>query len=501
ALGLFDGVHLGHRRVISSAVGVAGLRCAVFTFGRAASALKKGAVSLASPARTERLLSLLGADEWLQADFDAYRELSPVDFVDRVLVGQLGAKRVCCGFNFHFGKNGAGDAPLLRTLCDERGIELVIADELGDDDGRISSDRIRRLIERGEMRDASRLLGHPFVIDTPVSHGQALGRTLGTPTANQVLPEHFVRPRFGVYASTVVIDGVTYYGISNIGLRPTVGADTPLCETWIDGFDGDLYDRRLEVVLTDFLRDEMKFDSLDALRSQIIADRDTARAMREERGIKAILFDFDDTLQDRPAALRQYADVFVDTYRPDLQGEEREAAIATLMTMNNGGYVHYPDYFTDMPKALGVTNAPESAVLFAEYQRLFPSFVTLFDDAASTLSALRDKGYRLGVVTNGPAVQQHRKMDFSGLRPLLDAVLVSMDEGVHKPNPELFRRAAARLGLSPSQCVFVGDHPVNDIEGAIGAGMRAVFIDTRSPSCAFDDVPVIRSLSELLTLF
>ena len=92
-------------------------------------------------------------------------------------------------------------------------------------------------------------------------------------------------------------------------------------------------------------------------------------------------------------------------------------------------------------------------------------------------------------------------MDFSGLRPLLDAVLVSMDEGVHKPNPELFRRAAARLGLSPSQCVFVGDHPVNDIEGAIGAGMRAVFIDTRSPSCAFDDVPVIRSLSELLTLF
>lgn len=500
ALGLFDGVHLGHRRVISSAVGHDGLKAAVFSFDDTAYTLKKDAYHLCGDAQRERLLSLLGVDEWLKADFEQYRELSPEAFVKDVLVAQLHASVVCCGFNFHFGKYGAGDVDLLRTLCDKHSITLLVAEELTDGDNTVSSDRIRRLIEQGEIEEATRLLGHPFELDLPVSRGQQLGRTIGSPTVNQILHCRLVTPRFGVYTSTVVIDGVTHYGVTNIGVRPTVGSVVPLAETWIEDFDGDLYDRQLRVTLTHFLREERRFDSVDALKEQITRDRETARAMRQEDSIKAVLFDFDDTLQDRVKAFGKYADYFLSRYLPQLDDDSRHEKRAELIAMNNGGYVDYPTFFTDMPKAMGVVDPLPYDVLFDEYQRVFPTFVHLFDDTVDTLKALREKGYRIGVITNGPAVQQHRKLDMAGIRPFLDTALVSMEEGVHKPNVELFCRAAARLGLSPKQCVFVGDHPVNDIDGAVGSGMKAIFIDTRSPSCSHPDVPVIHKPSDIWTV-
>ncbi len=498
ALGLFDGVHLGHRRVLMNTLGAEGLVSAVLSFGDGAAALKTDAVKLCSEAYTAALLESIGIEEWFQADFDAVRDLSPEAFVERVLVAQLGAKRVCCGFNFRFGKGGKGDAALLKTLCEAHGIELVVADELCDEGGTVSSDRIRRLIEAGEVQEASRILGHPFVIDTPVSHGQALGRTLGSPTANQILPDGFVLPRFGVYMSTAVIDGKTYYGVTNIGMRPTVGAPSPLAETWFDGFDGDLYDRPLEVVLTRFLREEMRFASVEELKTQILADRDHARALRADGRIHAVLFDFDDTLQNRPAAFRRFGEYFLRKYMPHLAGAAFEAAFDTMKALNNSGYVDYLQYFTEMPKAVGIAHPLPANVLFREYQRVFPTFVQLFDGSEETLCALREKGYRPGIVTNGPCVQQHRKLDVSGLRPLLDTVLVSSHEGVAKPDAELFRRAAARLGLSPAQCVFVGDHPVNDIGGAVDAGMKSIFLDTRLPSCDREDVPLCHTPRDIL---
>ncbi len=496
ALGLFDGVHLGHRRVIMQAVGLEGLTAAVFTFDRAAAKLKTDAHALCSERRTKQLFEQLGVDEWLCADFEAYRDLSPEAFVAEVLVGQLGARHVVCGFNFRFGKHGAGDTAALTALCERYGVKTTVVEEVADKHGTISSARIRRLIENGDVEEASRLLGHAVMIDSEVVHGQALGRTLRFPTANQLLAPDAVRPRFGVYASTVVIDGVTHYGVTNVGMRPTVGADAPLAETWIEDFDGDVYGQSLQVVLTHFLREEMRFDSVESLKAQIERDRASARAMREEDGIKAVLFDFDDTLQHRETALRRYAAFFMNKYLPDADPEERAAATAHLVTKNNGGYVHYPTFFEELPRELGVKNPPSSAELFAEYQRIFPNFAHLFDDAADTLKALRDKGYRLGVVTNGPTVQQHRKLDVAGIRPLVDTVLVSAEEGVHKPAPELFRRAAARLGLSPAQCVFVGDHPVNDIEGALQSGMNAVMITTRCDKSEHG-VPTIGTLSQL----
>lgn len=497
ALGLFDGVHLGHRRVLSSTLGSEGLVSCVLSFGEGAASLKTDAVKLCSDEHTAALFEAIGIEEWFQADFAAYRDLSPQGFVEQVLVCQLGAKRVCCGFNFRFGKGGAGDAALLQTLCEAHGIETVIAQALVDGEAPVSSDRIRRLIEAGDVPTASRLLGHPFVIDSPVSHGQALGRVLGSPTANQILPERFVRPRFGVYMSTAVIDGKTYYGVTNIGMRPTVGADAPLAETWFDGFSGNLYDCPLQVVLTRFLREEKRFASVEELKAQILADREQARLLRADGKIRAVLFDFDDTLQNRPAAFRRFGEYFLFKYLPQLSDVERERAYETMKALNNSGYVDYIRYFTEMPKAVGIVDPPPAEVLFREYQRVFPNFVQLFDGAKETLQALRERGYHVGIVTNGPCVQQHRKLDVSGLRPLLSTVLVSSQEEVAKPDAEIFHRAAARLGLSPQQCVFVGDHPVNDIDGAVNAGMKAIFLDTRCPACAQEQVPLCHTVKEI----
>ncbi len=498
ALGLFDGVHLGHRRVICEAVGSEGLTASVFSFGRAAAALKPHADALCSKAQKQAYLELLGVNEWLRADFDSYRHLSPEAFVEEVLVRQLNAKKVCCGKQFRFGHRGTGDVTLLQTLCAAHGIAVVAVDELRDADGVISSDRIRRLIERGDMETASALLGHPFSLELPIVHGHQLGRTIGSPTANQVLPPHFVLPRAGVYASTLLIDGKTYYGVSNVGVHPTVGAEVPTCETWIEDFSGDIYGRTIPVTLTHFIRDEQHFPSLDALKAQIQADRDTARALREGTALRAVFLDFDDTLQDRPVAFRRYARFFLSKYRPTLSAEEQIPLVEQMLTLNRGGYVDYHTFFTDMPHAVGVTDPPPSEVLFAEYQRMFPTFVELFPDARDTLLALKARGLKVGILTNGPAIQQHRKVDLSGLRPLTDLVMVSGEEGVHKPDAELFRRAAARLGLSPSQCLMVGDHPVNDIDGARSAGMRAVFIDTTHPSPDTDIVPTVHRVSEII---
>ncbi|MBQ9414907.1 MAG: hypothetical protein IJU16_07270, partial [Clostridia bacterium] len=130
ALGLFDGVHLGHRRVMMNAVGVDGLTASVFSFGREAAALKPDAKALCTASRMAHVLETIGIDEWIEADFAAFRDQTSEEFVEKTLDRQLGARRVCCGFNFRFGKGGAGDVDTLRRLCAERGIEVLVADEV-----------------------------------------------------------------------------------------------------------------------------------------------------------------------------------------------------------------------------------------------------------------------------------------------------------------------------------------------------------------------------------
>lgn len=504
ALGQFDGVHIGHRAVISRAVGMEGTTSALFTFADSANLPKKNALDLLSAAGKEQLLESLGVEELFEADFASLRDLSPADFVRVILHETLHAVRVCCGFNYHFGKGGAGDAAQLRELCAPYGIEVIAVDAVQIDGAPVSASRIRRLIENGQVQEASRLLGHPFTIDFTVVGGQHVGRLLGTPTINQPLPAHFVRPRFGVYASSVEVNGKVTHGVTNIGLRPTVGADAPLAETWIPQFSGDLYGQNVPVSLVRFLRDEMRFPSLEELQKQIIRDEKVARRAvcgDADEGVRAILFDFDDTLQNRAVAFRKYEDFFFQKYFPQLSLQEKEARADFMLRANNGGYVVYLDYFALLRETWGWTDGPSAEELYREFQFRFPEYSTLFPDTVEVLTALRQRGYLLGILTNGPRVQQNRKLDVSGLRPLVDIAVVSGDEGVHKPDPEIFRRVAARLGVACESCVYVGDHPVNDIQGAAAAHMRPIYMDAFGKGAPPENVTEIRCLSELLDIF
>ena len=252
-----------------------------------------------------------------------------------------------------------------------------------------------------------------------------------------------------------------------------------------------------------FIRPETRFASVEALQKQILRDEKEARKMvfgEGEQGIRAVLFDFDDTLQDRSAAFLKYCDFFFDKYFPDLDTQLRAARRQEMLERNNGGYVNYIDYFLSLFEDWGWAGAPPVGDIYREFQFRFREYSTLFPDTLTVLGELRRRGYLLGIITNGPSLLQNRKLDVTGLRPYMDIAVVSGDEWIHKPDPEIFRRAAARLGVACQSCVYVGDHPVNDIQGSRSAGMRPVFINAFGRDDHPEGVAEIHSLTELLEL-
>lgn len=281
ALGFFDGLHAGHAAVIGRAVAAAGeggLLAAVFTFSMADAAQTKTADGvLATEAEKFSALERCGIELVLSPPFSEFRDMQPQVFVDEVLAGKLNAAVVCCGFDFRFGKRAGAGVKELGELCAARGIALHVIDPVGDGQGKISSTRIRALLAQGDAQAAEQLLGRPFGYALPVVHGKKLGRDLGRPTINQRLPENFVPVRRGVYASLTTVDNVRRPSVTNIGIRPTVDSGAAVnSETHILDFSGDLYGTSPRVELLAFLRDEIKFDTLEALQAQIRADADAA---------------------------------------------------------------------------------------------------------------------------------------------------------------------------------------------------------------------------------
>ena len=272
ALGRFDGLHRAHQAVIQRAVQdrAAGLVPSVITFVPEPG---KGAALLETEEQRLAELERMGVERVFAASLEQVRDMTPQAFVEQLLKRVCRARRVYCGFNFRFGKERAGDAQTLVRLCAAQGMEAFVLPEMQEGGRTISSTRIRILLQDGEVERANALLGCPFSFRLPVVHGRKLGRTIGIPTMNQRLPEGFVQPRFGVYVSLVELDGARYYGVTNVGVKPTVGSDGVVSETWIPGFSGNLYDRTVTVSLLHFLRPERKFSGLDALREQIGQDR------------------------------------------------------------------------------------------------------------------------------------------------------------------------------------------------------------------------------------
>ncbi|MBR6676018.1 MAG: bifunctional riboflavin kinase/FAD synthetase [Clostridia bacterium] len=276
ALGNFDGVHRGHQCLFETAREMcgpdAGTACCVWTFDSLAKA-EDGAACLTDMNAKLALFSEYGLDYAVFESFDEIRHLSCADFVSRILSEGHKAGGVVCGFNFRFGNGGEGDADLLCALCDEKGISHRVVPPVAVGDIVVSSTKIRELIQGGDMEGAYELLGHPYSISFPVVHGNEIGRKMGIPTINQSFAEGHCIPGQGIYACTVFVDGGIYLGVANVGVRPTVSNGTVVnCETHIINYSGDLYGREIKVEFYERLREEMKFDSIDALRRQIKID-------------------------------------------------------------------------------------------------------------------------------------------------------------------------------------------------------------------------------------
>lgn len=284
ALGCFDGLHMGHQRVISGAINADGLLPTVFTFDASPQAdiCGKGAPQLMTNGRKLAFLERMGVEQVYMLPFAEIRQMTAEDFVSRTLCGLLHAKKVCCGFNFHFGHGGKAGSETLKELCGRQGISVEIVPEVRLNGKSVSSTAIRACLERGDVEEANAMLGRCFGFDFAVVHGRRLGRELGTPTINQPLPPGFIRPKFGVYASVVQIDGNDYCGVTNIGVKPTVGSDYALAETWIPDYDGDLYGRPIPVELLKFIRPEQKFSGIRELKQAILRDGETARKILQE---------------------------------------------------------------------------------------------------------------------------------------------------------------------------------------------------------------------------
>jgi riboflavin kinase/FMN adenylyltransferase len=284
ALGNFDGVHLGHQHVVQGAIANASsngltLAAAVFEPHPRQHFFPNGPpFRLQSPGQRARALAALGVEVIFEIAFDAsVAALTDEEFVRTILAERLGAAHVAVGADFYFGRGRMGDAASLTTHAASHGISVSVANVLGGET-KISSSTIREELTEGRMQDAAALLTRPWAIEGIVMPGDARGRTIGFPTLNMALGV-YKRPRQGVYAVRVNIgDGAWRPGVANYGVRPSVGGSEPRLETHLFDYEGDLYGRRIEVALIAFLRDEQKFDGLDALKAQIAIDAVAARA-------------------------------------------------------------------------------------------------------------------------------------------------------------------------------------------------------------------------------
>lgn len=216
--------------------------------------------------------------------------------------------------------------------------------------------------------------------------------------------------------------------------------------------------------------------------------------------IKAVFFDFDETLQDRTAAFEKYMDTFINDYLPDLSEEEKNRRKKDMVDTGNGGYVVRVDWYQKLIDKWQWNDSPSAEELANHYDTKFGLHNVIFPDAAKLLIELRNRGIKTGVITNGPSVLQHTKMDNSGLLEYLDILIVSGDYDFAKPQPEIFIYTAEKLGLKPSECIYVGDHPVNDIEGALSAGMNAVRMNWGwfKDKDLRDDVPVVNNIYDVI---
>lgn len=280
AIGNFDGVHVGHQALLARAKAMGG-RLGVLVFEPHPQEFFRPDTPRfrLTPFRAKaRLLERFGVELLFALHFDAaFAALTADEFIERVLVKGLGVRHVIVGEDFCFGKGRQGNLALLRKRGAELGFDVTTFGLVGEGEAsKISSTSIREALRDGKPDIAARLLGHPWTVEGRVEGGDRRGRTIGFPTANVSL-EGYLEPALGVYAVRVEVGGRKYGGVANFGRRPTFDKKDVLLEVHIFDFEGDIYGQPIVVSFISFLRPEMKFPGLDALKAQIARDSDAAR--------------------------------------------------------------------------------------------------------------------------------------------------------------------------------------------------------------------------------
>lgn len=279
AIGVFDGVHRGHQKILKKTVELSsrmGMRSLAITFHPHPREVLNPDLKiqlLTSAAHKHNLIEKIGADLLLDLKFtDSLARMSAEDFVRKILVERLDIRALVVGKNFLFGSKGRGDFKLLKAMSEKYGFGLFGVEPLKVKGAQVSSTAIRRAIERGELKTASIMLGRSVSVLGTVVRGRRVGRELGFPTAN-INPHHEAIPPSGVYAVSARVNGKTYAAILNIGTRPTFNIKKePTIELYIFNFNRDIYGEDVEIMFKHKIRDEKKFSSAEALKKQIKKD-------------------------------------------------------------------------------------------------------------------------------------------------------------------------------------------------------------------------------------
>lgn len=281
-LGKFDGIHRGHQKLMNKVLAQKenGLTGVVFTFAKmpGTDIYEKGQTILTGKER-QKHLERMGIDVLIECPFvPELSTLEPEIFIEKILVQRLHVKYIAVGSDFRFGYQRKGDCALLKKLSRQFGYEVEVVEKETFDDQVISSTYIRQLLNLGKMEMVQALLGYPYYVSGTVVHGQALGRMIGVPTTNLLPDAEKMLPPNGVYLTGTFLDDRRIWGITNIGVKPTVsGEKLKGIETHLLDFDEDLYGKELTVAFYDFERPEQKFDSLELLKKQLEQDASWGR--------------------------------------------------------------------------------------------------------------------------------------------------------------------------------------------------------------------------------
>lgn len=275
SLGKFDGIHRGHRFLLERVAGQEKYIPTVFTFETSPSVSK-----IYTQKEKDWILGRLGISREVVFPFnEVTKKMSPGEFIEKILVEKMDAKYICVGKDFRFGRNREGDIHTLEAYQEKYHYQVESFPKLTCGGEVISSTRVRSLMEGGALPMVNELLGEPYFVWGEVLHGNALGRRLNMPTAN-ILPdgEKKLLP-YGVYATTVMVKGQYYHGVTNIGKKPTVGEYAVGVETYLMNFHEDIYGEEIQVFFHEFIRPEKKFGSVEELRRQVEQDKETAREL------------------------------------------------------------------------------------------------------------------------------------------------------------------------------------------------------------------------------